>query len=123
MADVRVDGTDVVVQMSLVDKLLALHGSMRIPLAHIVNAYVSDFEDLQLQYKLTGTNLGFVRAAGVFTNPQGLIFADIGEGNCLVLQTQGERFPLVAIELPKGHDPNALAHEIMARLPDSGPVE
>lgn len=64
-------------------RALAFHGSFHIPLSHVTNAYVSDLEDLELQYDLKGTNWGLMKSAGVFGNPQGLIFVDVGEGDCL----------------------------------------
>jgi hypothetical protein len=123
LADVRIEGDTLTIKLSLTDQLLAFHGSFHIPLSHVTNAYVSDMEDLQLQYNIEGTNLGLLKTVGVFANPQGLIFADIGDGDCLVIETRGERYPRIAIQLPDGHDPNALAHEIMRAVPDSGPVE
>jgi hypothetical protein len=63
-----------------------------------------------------------MKSAGVFANPQGLIFVDVGQGDCLVIETRGERFPRIAVQLSEGN-PNALAHEIMRAIPDSGPVE
>jgi hypothetical protein len=122
LADVRIENGTLLIKLSLLDQVLTFHGSFQIPLSHVTNAYVSDFEDLELQYRLEGTNWGMLKASGVFANPQGLIFCDIsGEGNCLVLETRGERFPHIALQLAKGHDPNALAHEIMSAIPDSGP--
>jgi hypothetical protein len=41
----------------------------------------------------------------------------------LVVETRGERFPRIAVQLSGGADPNALAHEIVRAIPDSGPVE
>lgn len=124
MSDVKIDGDFLDVKIALLDQMLAFHGSFHIPLAHVTNAYVSDLEDLEVQYRLQGTNFGFLKMAGVFANPSGLIFCDItGGGDCLVVETKGERFPRIAVQLPAGEDPNALAHEIMRRVPDSGPVE
>ena len=112
------------IKLSLLDEMLAFHGSFHIPLSHVTNAYVSDFEDLELQYRLEGTNWGLIKAAGVFANPQGLIFCDVaGQGECLVIETSGERFARIAVQLPKGEDVNAVAHEICRAIPDSGPVE
>ena len=77
-----------------------------------------------MQYRLQGTNLGFLKTAGIFVNPTGLIFCDVtGHGDCLVVETLGERFPRIAVELTAGNDPNALAHEICRRVPDGGVVE
>ncbi len=120
MADVKIHGDELTIKLSLLDRLLAFHGSFHIPLSHITNAYVSDLEDLELQYKLEGTNWGLMKSAGVFANPQGLIFADVGAGDCLVIETRGERYPHIAVQVS---DANALAHEIMRAIPDSGPVE
>ncbi|HYZ16488.1 MAG TPA: hypothetical protein VE591_08810 [Candidatus Acidoferrum sp.] len=119
---IQADSLDV--QISLLDRLLGFHGSFHIPLPHVTNAYVSSFEDLELQYKLEGTNAGYYKSVGVFANPEGLIFVDIAGGrDCLVIETRGERFPRIAVQLPQDEDPNAVAHAIMQRVPDSGPVE
>jgi hypothetical protein len=110
------------IKLSLVDLLLAFESSFHIPLSHITNAYVGSLEDLELQYDLMG-HIGFIRTVGLFASPAGLIFADVGEGDCLVVETRGERFPRIAVQLSGGADPNALAHEIVRAIPDSGPVE
>jgi hypothetical protein len=123
VADVSIENGTLKIKLALLDELLAFHGAFEIPLAHVTNAYVSDLEDLQLQYAIKATNLGLLKTVGVFANPQGLIFADIGSGNCLVIETRGERIPQIAVQLAEGKDPNAVAHEIMAQLPDSGPVD
>ena len=124
MAEVTIQDDSLDIKISLVDQLLGFHGSFHIPLAHVTNAYVSSFEDLELQYKLEGTSAGFYKSVGVFANPQGLIFVDVaGDRDCLVIELRGERFPRIAVELLKDQDPNALAHAIVQRIPDSGPVE
>jgi hypothetical protein len=123
MAEVQVRGDSVDITLSLLDQALAFHGSFHIPLAHITNAYVSNFEDLELQYKLEGFNAGYYKSVGVFANPAGLIFVDIdGVHDCLVIETRGERFPRIAVQLSKTVDLNALAHTIMQDVPDSGPA-
>ena len=122
MAKVTIENGALDIQLSLVDSLLAFRGSFHIPLEHITNAYVSDLEDLDLEYRLTGINWGLVKSAGVFANPQGLIFVDVGLGECLVIETRGESFPRIAVQLAEG-EANPLAHQIMQAIPDSGPVE
>jgi hypothetical protein len=120
----KIENGNLTIKLSLLDSLLAFHGSFQMPLSHVTNAFVSSFEDLELQYKLEGTNWGFIKSAGVFTNPQGVIFVDVsGKGDCVVIETRGERFQRIAVQLPPGQDANALAHEIMRSIPDSGPVE
>ena len=118
MARVIIDGDRLDIKLSLLDTVVAFHGSFSIPLAHVTNAYVSNLEDLQLQYKLEGTNAGFYKSAGLFANPEGLIFVDVGGlRDCLVVEMKGERFPRIAVQLPEGEDPNALAHEIVRKIP------
>ncbi len=123
MADVVIENGSLKIKLSLLDRALAFHSSFEIPLSHITNAYVSDLEQLQLQYAIEATNFGMIKSAGIFANPQGLIFVDAAAGDCLVLATRGERFPQIAVQLPEGKDPNAMAHDIMRQLPDSGPVD
>jgi hypothetical protein len=124
MATVQIHDGVLSIHLSLLDTVMSFHSSFEIPLSHVTNAYVSDFEDLELQFELKGTSWGLYKTAGVFTNPQGLIFVDVaGEGDCLVVETRGERFQRIAVQLPRGQDPNALAHEIMRDIPDSGPVD
>ncbi len=124
MASVRIEGDYLDIKLSLLDQLLAFNGSFHIPLAHVTNAYVSDLEDLQLQYDLRGINLGYLKTIGVFANPSGIIFCDLaGGGDCLVTETRGERFPRIAVQLAAGEDANALAHQILRSVPDSGAVE
>jgi len=124
MAKVELTDSELLIQLSLMDELLAFHGSFHIPLGHITNAYVSNFEELELRFKLLGTGLGYIKEAGIFTDPSGIIFVDISGGkDVLVIETRGERFPRIAVSLSSGGDPDALAHQIMARIPDSGPVE
>lgn len=124
MAHVRLEADGLAVDISVMDRLLGFRGSFAIPYAHVTNAYVSAFEDLELEYKLEGTNFGFYKSVGVFANPQGMIFVDAsGARDCLVIETRGERFPRIAVELPSSEDPNNVAHAIIARIPDSGPVE
>jgi len=123
MADVTIDGDFLDIKLSLTDRLLSFHGSFHIPLSHVTNAYVSNLENLQLQFKLMGTGLGLIKTAGVFANASGLIFCDVGGGDCLVIETRGERYPRIAVELPDGVDTNALAHEIVRSIPDGGAVE
>lgn len=124
VAQVTIENGVLSIKISLLDEVLAFHGSFQIPLSHVTNAYVSDFEDLELQYRLEGTNWGLIKTAGVFANPQGLIFCDVaGESACLVIETRGERYARIAVQLPKTQDANAVAHDICRAIPDSGPVD
>jgi hypothetical protein len=124
VATVKIEAGNLDIKLSLLDRLLTFEGAFHIPLTHVTNAYVSEYEELELQYNLAGTNLGWLKTVGVFASPDGIVFCDItGDADCLVIETRGERFPRIAVQLPEGQDPNALAHQIMQSLPDSGPVD
>ena len=101
------------VTMSLPEQLFSFHGSFHIPLAHVTKAYVRSLRDLELQWRLLGTGAGSLMTGGIFTSPEGVIFCDIhGQGDCLVLETQNERFRRLAFTLDKNQDPNVIAQEI-----------
>jgi hypothetical protein len=113
MAHVTLDQGMVNVSLSLPEQMFSFHGSFHIPLAHVTNAYVSSLSDLELQWRLFGTGAGSLMTGGIFTTPEGIIFCDIhGQRDCLVIETQGERFRRLAFTLDKGQDPNAIAHQI-----------
>lgn len=65
--------------------------------------------------------MGAHKVRGHLREPQGLIFVDIGNGECLVIETRGERFQGIVQVLEARA--NALAHEIMQAIPDSEPTE
>ena len=107
--------------MSLLEQVLAFHGSFRFPLAHVTNAYVSNRHDLELQWRLLGTGAGSLKTAGIFTTPDGIIFCDLtGNGNYLVIETRGERFARLAFTLDSAQEPGAMAEDIRRRAGSPG---
>ena len=123
VAYVSIEGDALDIKLEWIDKLLAFQGSLRMPLSHVTNAYVSPVEDLGLEEKLKGVGPGFLATVGIFSSAKGLVFCDLDNFNeCLVIETRGERFPLIAVS-PENGDPNQLAHAIMRAVPDSGPEE
>src|SRR5579862_4417375 len=110
MAYVRIEGSMLDIKLEWIDKLLTFQGSLRMPLSHVTNAYVSPVEDLELEEKLKGIGPGFLATIGIFASPKGLVFCDLDNFNeCLVIETKGERFPVIAVS-PENGDPNELAH-------------
>ena len=124
MAKVELTDSEVLIELSLIDEVLAFHGV-------VPHSDRSRGECVREQLRRIGAALqtarnraGYIKEAGIFTDPAGIIFVDISGGkDVLVIETRGERFPRIAVSLPPGGDPDALAHQIMARIPDSGPVE
>lgn len=116
MAHVTLDESTANVTLSLPEEIFTFHGSFHIPIAHVTNAYVSSLRDLELAWRLFGTGAGSLMTGGIFTTPHGIIFCDVhGQGDCLVIETQGERFPRLAFTLDKDQNANAIAHEICKR--------
>lgn len=116
MARVTFENDELNVTMSLLDQLLSFHGSFRIPLSHVSSANAISIPDLELQWRLLGTGVGSLKTAGIFTTPNGILFCDIsGHGNCLVIETHGERFKRLAFTLDDGQDPNEIAQKICSK--------
>jgi hypothetical protein len=124
MADVKIADGKLLIKLSLLDRMLSFSGSFEIPLEHVTNAFESNLDELELQKRFTGEKLAGHKAPGFFGSPAGIIFVDApGDRDCLVIETRGEIFSRIAVQLPEGEEPNALAHEIMQAVPDSGPDE
>jgi hypothetical protein len=118
MARIAIESNNVQVQLAGLDKIWAVHGSLQIPLAHITSARVEDENGwTHMWRKLVGTNMPGVKMAGTFFMPGGLAFLDYGDGrNCLVLETQHERYKYVIVQPDRDQDPDALAAEINRRV-------
>lgn len=117
MARIDVDSTNVQVDLTAGEKFLSVHGSLRIPLSHVVAAHVEDEHGWQHMWrKLVGTNIPHVKMAGTFLFPGGLAFLDYVDGhNCVVIETTQERYRYVIIQPQADQDPDALVAEINRR--------
>lgn len=118
MAKVSIESNAVLVTLSTTDKILAVHGSLRIPLAHVKRAQVEDESGWQQMFlKLIGTNAPGIKMAGTFYLDGGLAFLDYAGGRaCLVLQTTHETYAQVIVQTDRDQDPDALAAEINRRI-------
>lgn len=113
MVNVRLEDDAVVVELSPVEKFLALHGSLRIPYEHITGVRVEDENGWKRMWgKLAGTNFPPYKIAGTFFGDGGLVFCDYRDGqNCLVIETRDETYRTVYIQ-PTGQDVSALADRL-----------
>ena len=69
------------IQFSMTEKILAIHGSMQIPLSHITQATGMLLEPTWKQIRMPGTNLpGIIKAGTYFTN-RGKEFWYLTRGN------------------------------------------
>jgi hypothetical protein len=117
MARIAIESTNIQVQLSEFDAFWAVHGSLTIPLSHVVRARVEDENGwAHMWRKLVGTSAPGLKMAGTFFMSGGLAFLDYGDGrNCLVLETQHERYKYVIVQPDRDQDTDALAAEINRR--------
>lgn len=116
MAHVTVENNSVNVELSTMDKIWAAHGGLKIPLGHITLASVEDENGWDYWWrKVIGTGAPGIKMAGTFFVNGGLAFLDFGTGrNCLVLDTEHERYKFVIVQTDD--DPDRLAAEINRRI-------
>lgn len=115
MAQVNVEDNLVTIELSTMDKIWAVHGSLRIPLSHITLARVEDENGWNYWLRIAGTNAPGLKTAGTFFADGGLAFLDFGTGrNCLVLQTAHETYKTVIVQTDD--DPDRIAAEINRRI-------
>lgn len=117
MARIAIESNAVQIVLSTMDKIWAAHGSLTIPLSHITFARVEDENGwAHMWRKIIGTSAPPLKMAGTFFFDGGLAFLDYNDGkNCLVLETQNERYKYVVIQPDRDQDPDALAAEINRR--------
>lgn len=118
MARIAIESNNVHVQLSPMDHVWAMPGSLTIPLAHITLVRVEDENGWNhLWHKVIGTNAPGLKMAGSFFTSGGLAFLDYAGGkNCLVLETQHETYKYVIVQLDRDIDPDAFAAELNRRI-------
>jgi len=110
MPRIDVDDGSVTIALAPLEKMWAFHGSLNIPLAHIVGASVVDENGWQHMWlKLVGMNWPGVKMAGTFFVDGGLAFLDYNSGQaCIVLDTQHETYKTVIVQPDEGQDSQAI---------------
>jgi hypothetical protein len=118
MARIAIESNNLHVQLSPMDKVWAVHGSLVIPLAHIKLARVEDENGWEHTWrKIIGTGAPGIKMAGTFFFPGGLAFLDYADGkNCVVLETQHETYKYVVVQLDRDQNPDAFVAELNRRI-------
>jgi hypothetical protein len=123
MATISIDGGTLHVALRLWDKILSVHGSLRIPLAHVKSVSVEPAPPVPWFTKLIGANIPGVLAAGTFFTKGGLAFYDYGEGReCLILELDHERFVRAVVEIDPPQSAEQAAAQIRDALSRAAPV-
>ncbi|HEX5457994.1 MAG TPA: hypothetical protein VFX64_06370 [Candidatus Nitrosotalea sp.] len=86
------------IKFSTTEKILAIHGSMQIPLSHVVQATGTPLEPTWMQIRMPGTNLpGMIKAGTYYTN-RGKEFWYLTRGNeVLRLELKDESYDRIVI--------------------------
>lgn len=118
MAHIRVKGDLLLIDLSLVDKILAIHGSLQIPLQHIASVQVADENGWKMMWrKIIGTNAAGIRMAGTFVSTDGLIFCDFKDGkSCVQMDLEHETYKQLVVQLDDSENPNRVAARIRSAL-------
>jgi hypothetical protein len=117
MAHIELEADRVSMQLSLLDEVLAMHGSLHIPYRHITAVHAGPVPEAWFRGFRIGTNIPGVKVAGSFYNGDGVVFYDFHDpARCLTLETTHERYQRVVVEVDHDQDPVALAQQVAARL-------
>lgn len=99
MATVRVDGSELVVELSAIEKMGALSGDVRLPLSRIASVRMVDKAYSELRGLRVGTGLPFVVVLGRMFHRGGRDFVAVyGTGRALAIDlAPGERFARIVV--------------------------
>jgi hypothetical protein len=113
MATISIEDGTLHVHLRLWDRILAVHGSLHVPLEHVKSASAGPAPKVPWFSKLAGANVPGVVAAGTFFDESGWLFYDYGAGHeCLFLELEHEFYRRAAIEV----DPPQSASQVAAQI-------
>jgi hypothetical protein len=113
VADVGVDGEDLVVRLRQVEKVMSLHGDLRVPRTSIRSSRVVANAMAEVpRWRFPGTGVPGRVKLGTFRGRQGRAFAVVyGRGPGLVIELDGMPFDRVVLSLD---DPERLVEQLAA---------
>jgi hypothetical protein len=117
MATITIEDGMLNVHLRLWDRILAVHGSLHVPLTHVKSASAGACPPVPWFSKLVGTDFPGVVAAGTFFDKSGWMFYDYGAGHeCLFLELEHEFYKRAAIEIDPPQTAGSAAAQISAAL-------
>jgi hypothetical protein len=117
MTNVTIEDGKLLIQVEGFDKFWALRSRLEIPLAHIkaVAADPNIAKDWWLGFRIVGSHIPGVIAAGTFYHHGELVFWDVhNPENAIVLDLHDERYRKLVIEVA---NPAETVSQIQAALP------
>jgi len=121
MATISIEGGTLIVALRTWDKILAVHGSLHVPLAHVTAAASGPAPNVPWFSKLIGTNMPGVIAAGTFFDDGGWAFYDYRAGSeCLLLDLDHEHYKRAVVEIDSPQTAAGAARQIAAAIGQGG---
>jgi hypothetical protein len=115
MAAIRIDGTELVVEMhGLAEKMMALRSEIRVPLAHVkgIRARPAELFDDTFIVRVFGASLIDTHLGYFWKKGDGIVFVDVHnlrEGNILVVDLEHEKLKHLYVECAGGEPAEELA--------------
>jgi hypothetical protein len=118
MAQITIADGVLTVQLRSVDKILALHGNLSVPLSHIRGVEVRPEEAFQFFHGLrVGTNIPHVLTAGTFFTPAGKLFFDMRDPERSIgIDLEHDTYTRLIIQVDDDVAPESVAAAIRAAL-------
>lgn len=117
MARIELEPDRVKVTLSLLDEILALHGSLEMPYGHIRTVTADPVPDAWFRGVRIGTNVPGVKVAGTFFTGDEAVFYDFHDPQrCLTFELDHQRYRRVVVQVDRDQDPAALAKDVTRRL-------
>lgn len=100
MAQLKIDGDHLVVRLGIVDAMLSVKSSFRVPLSQVVRAYSDPFVHEEPRgFKAPGTHLAGAVSKGTFRAEGTKTFWNIWRGaNVVVVELDGHEFDRLIVE-------------------------
>ena len=116
MVTITVDGDEAVFEVQGLDKLWAFRSRLQIPLAHIESVEAEDVGRWWHGWKMLGTDVPGLFAAGTFYYDGELVFWDVRDpAKAIVLSLDHERYKKLIVEVEDPSDAVARLQSAMAR--------
>lgn len=117
MAKLSITGGVITIELRLWDKILAVHGSLHIPLENVISASAGPPPPVPWFTKLMGTNAPGIAAMGTFFTHEGLAFYDYAAGHrSLILEMRHEHCVRAIVEIDAPQTADGAAADIEAAL-------
>jgi len=116
VADILIEGSDLVLELSRMEELEAIHASLRVPLGAVRAVEVVDqpLKALHGGLKLIGTGIPGGTAVGTWLSPDGKTFAvEHHASRGVVVQLEGQTYERLVVGC---HDPEEVAERIRSAV-------